>query len=71
MNTTKEKFVERRRRSCRGGSRKFCEKMGRKGKKNKNKKVCGRERIHEEMSPYQIDSTRMEAGEHVGTTTGW
>jgi hypothetical protein len=42
-----------------------------KEKKNKNKKVCGRERIHEEMSLYQIDSTRMEAGEHVVTTTGW
>jgi hypothetical protein len=34
----KEKFVEKRRRSCRGGSRKFCEKMGRKGKKTKTKK---------------------------------
>ncbi len=39
MNTTKENFVERRRTSCRGGSRKFCEKMGRKGKtKTKTKK---------------------------------
>jgi hypothetical protein len=38
MNTTKEKFVGRRRRSCRGGSRKFCEKMGMKGKKKQKQK---------------------------------